>query len=119
MGEYVEKVFEKIMDYSPSVRAASIKALGKMGEKGMFYAGAVAQRLMAEEEAEPVQVAAIEALGNMGDHGAVYADVVSEYLQNPLASFRAAAVASLGKMGSEAEIYVGSVKALRNDPDSE
>merc|ERR1711963_7731 len=106
-------------DYSPSVRAASIKSLGKMGEKGMFYAGAVAQRLMADEESEHVKMSAIEALGNMGDHGAVYADVVSEYLQCPVAAFRVVAVTCLGKMGSEAEMYVGSVKALRNDPDSQ
>jgi len=114
-AEYIEKIFEKINAYSPTVRAAAITSLGKIGEKGHFYAGAVAQRLM-EYEAPFVRVAAIEALGNMEDHGAVYAEVVADFLQDQLPQVRAAAAASLGKMGPEGEAFAPDIKALTNDP---
>merc|ERR1711985_133920 len=114
----IEKVFEKVLDYNPAVRGAACKSLGMMGEKGMYYAGIVAQRLL---DAEPpiVKIAALEALGEMQDHGAVYADVVADYLQDPLPQVRAAAATSLGKMGTEAEPFVGSLKALSNDVSEE
>merc|ERR1712039_822061 len=113
-AEFIEKVFEKVLDYNPAVRGAACKALGMMGEKGMYYAGVVAQRLL-EQEAPIVKIAALEALGEMQDHGAVYAEVVADYLQDPIPQVRAAAAAALGKMGTEAEPFVGSLQALTND----
>merc|ERR1712039_791327 len=115
-AEFIEKVFEKVMDYNPAVRAAACKALGLMGEKGMYYAGVVAQRLL-DQEAPIVKIAALEALGEMQDHGAVYAEIVADYLQDPIPQVRAAAATALGKMGTEAEPFVGSLKALTNDMD--
>merc|ERR1712048_216378 len=93
-------------------------ALGKLSEKGKFYAGAIASALIAAEYPE-VRQAALDALGCMEDHGCVYSDVISEFLQDDFPPVREAAATALGKFGDIAAEYRGSVLALQDDPNTE
>ena len=115
---HAKRVVENFLAYPPSTRAAAMNSLGLLDDKGMTYAGAVAQRLADEDEAVYIKAVAIEALGNMREHGAAYAAVVAEYLQDPMPFMRAAAATSLGKMGGGAEAYLGSLRSLGSDPDA-
>jgi len=116
-AEHIEKVFERLLDFSITVRAAAIRTLGNMGEKGQYYAGAVVQRLL--EDPPLVKLAALEALGQMEDHGVAYVEEIADFLNSPVPELRAAAATALGKFGSEAEGFSSGLKALRNDPAGE
>jgi len=116
-AEHIEKVFERLLDFSITVRAAAIRALGNMGEKGQYYASAIVQRLL--EDPPLVKLAAIEALGQMEDHGIAYAEEIADFLADPLPELRAAAAIALGKFGSEAGDFSTQLKALCNDPAGE
>jgi len=114
--EHIEKVFEKLEDLSPVVRAAAARALGRM-EKGSLYAGRVVQLL--QEEAIIVRVAVIEALGLMRERGAAYMEEVAEALNDLSPEVRAAAATSLGKMGNDAlDNFAADLRRLCDDPNA-
>lgn len=113
--EHAGKVFEQLSAHSPNVRCAAVKCLGQMGEKGQFYAGPVAQRLVQEEETR-VKIAALEALGLMGDRGAAYVEDVAACIQDAMPQVRAQAALTLGKMGIEGAAFLEDVRYLCNDP---
>jgi len=102
--EHIEKIFGKTSDYNPHVRAAALKALGKMDERGQAYAGVVAMKLL-EHEAVIVRVAALESLGCMGCFGAAFAEEVAACLDDTSPEVQAKACYALGEFGEEADPY--------------
>lgn len=94
--EFVDKVFEHLLDPKPAVRAAVCMALGLMGDRGQYYAGVVAQRLQVHDEAI-VRVAALKTLGNMEVRGSAYSDVVQDSLRDADPAVRDAARECLNK----------------------
>lgn len=120
MGEaadaHIEQVFEKMLDQTAVVRMTAINTLGKMGEKGQFYAGAIVQRAL-DNENPAVAATALEVLGKMEERGAAYVEEVSEALKDPLAIMRNGAVKSLGNMGEAARPYASQLRQLAaSDP---
>mmetsp|Transcript_27330 Transcript_27330/g.63722 ORF Transcript_27330/g.63722 Transcript_27330/m.63722 type:complete len:583 (+) Transcript_27330:110-1858(+) len=113
---FASNVATLLSDKVPTVRAAALRALGDMSERGEEYADKVFERLA--DSSVSVRVAAVEALAAMPRRGQFYAGMLAQRLkaEDEAPAVVAAAASGLGRMAERGAAYAEDVAFCLDSP---
>mmetsp|Transcript_34490 Transcript_34490/g.78724 ORF Transcript_34490/g.78724 Transcript_34490/m.78724 type:complete len:385 (-) Transcript_34490:63-1217(-) len=100
----------KLKDAHPSVRQASVKALGKMPIYGRAYTDDILRLLT--DRVQSVQISAVHTMAAMGEAGQMYAKQVALLLSSDGLDVRLAAMETLAAMGRRGGAFAEEVADL-------